>query len=402
MQTYGEKLTDEQEVLSYAADILIDIYAAESAVLRARRRPHRRARRRPSSTSPPRACSSTTPRSASRRRRESALAAMAEGDTLRTLLAALRRVLKVTPVNTVALRRALADAAVARGGYILELVVMRWSLQRTHVCSRSLVVAALACACTSGPAAAGRCGVPAEASSTARGARQDSFREDDGSPIPADKRDALLPLRYFPPDPSYTVPAALQLVGRAAGRRDADVHRHASASMQRVGVLEFTLQGPAAEPRRLRRGRHASRSTALFVPFADATTGKETYPAGRYLDIQPTTTGFYTIDFNQAYNPYCAYNTTYECPYPPPSNRLKVRDPRRRKGARRMSRALQAIVFDFDGVIANSEPLHLRAFQQALAEDGIELTAGRLLRALPGLRRRRGVRGAGAGPRHRR
>jgi hypothetical protein len=49
----------------------------------------------------------------------SALAAMADGDTLRTLLAALRRVLKVTPINTVALRRQLADAAVASGGYIL-------------------------------------------------------------------------------------------------------------------------------------------------------------------------------------------------------------------------------------------------------------------------------------------
>jgi hypothetical protein len=50
----------------------------------------------------------------------SALAAMAEGDTLRTLLAALRRVLKVTPINTVALRRVLAEAATARGGYILS------------------------------------------------------------------------------------------------------------------------------------------------------------------------------------------------------------------------------------------------------------------------------------------
>ena len=48
----------------------------------------------------------------------SALAAMAEGDSLRTLLAALRRVLKVTPVNTVALRRTLADAVTARAGYI--------------------------------------------------------------------------------------------------------------------------------------------------------------------------------------------------------------------------------------------------------------------------------------------
>ena len=68
----------------------------------------------------------------------------------------------------------------------------------------------------------------------------------------------------------------------------------------------------------------ARRSTTLFVPFADPTSGKETYPAGRYLDLPPTPTGIYAIDFNKAYNPYCAYNDTYECPFPPPSNRLKL------------------------------------------------------------------------------
>jgi uncharacterized protein (DUF1684 family) len=60
------------------------------------------------------------------------------------------------------------------------------------------------------------------------------------------------------------------------------------------------------------------------VPFADLTTKKETYAAGRYLDIEPTPTGIYTIDFNYAYNPTCAYNNAYSCPYPPPSNRLQV------------------------------------------------------------------------------
>ena len=121
MQTYGEKLTDEQEVLSFAADILIDIYAVgERGAARARRPSSSRAARRPS-------CTCTAARvfvnDAAQRveaAAKSALAAMAEGDTLRTLLAALRRVLKASPVNTVALRRALADAAVARGGYILN------------------------------------------------------------------------------------------------------------------------------------------------------------------------------------------------------------------------------------------------------------------------------------------
>ena len=98
MQTYGEKLTDEQEVLSYTADIMIDTYAAESAVLRAPRGRRRHAQadcRR--CTRPRPACSSTMRRSASRRARAARWPAMADGDTLRTLLAALRRVLKVTP-----------------------------------------------------------------------------------------------------------------------------------------------------------------------------------------------------------------------------------------------------------------------------------------------------------------
>ena len=70
--------------------------------------------------------------------------------------------------------------------------------------------------------------------------------------------------------------------------------------------------------------RARARSRSLFVPFADLTTGDETYPAGRYLDLDPTATGYYMIDFNRAYNPYCAYNSAYECPYPPSSNRLKI------------------------------------------------------------------------------
>ena len=118
MQTYGQKLTDEQEVLCAAADILIDTYAAESAVLRAR---DAVASSRPDAALHE-ASARTFVNDAAQRVQASAtnaLAAMAEGDTLRTLLAALRRVLKAAPVNTVALRRTLADATVARGSYIV-------------------------------------------------------------------------------------------------------------------------------------------------------------------------------------------------------------------------------------------------------------------------------------------
>jgi alkylation response protein AidB-like acyl-CoA dehydrogenase len=119
MQTYGEKLTDEQEVISYAADILIDVYAAESASLRAREAVTLRDPRAELHVAAARVFVNDAAQRVENAAK-SALAAMAEGDTLRTLLAALRRILKTSPVNTIALRRTLADAATARGRYILE------------------------------------------------------------------------------------------------------------------------------------------------------------------------------------------------------------------------------------------------------------------------------------------
>ena len=132
----------------------------------------------------------------------------------------------------------------------------------------------------------------------------------------------MLPLSYFPVDPGSNVAAALKL---AADRPVFEMPTSTGTlrRMQLVGTLEFTLQGQSHS-----LGAFVENGTTqivdLFVPFADVTTGTETYSAGRYLDISPTRTGFYTIDFNRAYNPYCAYNATYECPFPPPSNRLKV------------------------------------------------------------------------------
>jgi alkylation response protein AidB-like acyl-CoA dehydrogenase len=111
MQTYGEKLADEQEVLLAAADIVMDAYASESSLLRAFR----------SSSNLHHAAARVFVNDAAVRvdaSAKTALAAMSSGDTLRTLLAALRRLLKVTPVNTVELRRQLADAAVERRTYL--------------------------------------------------------------------------------------------------------------------------------------------------------------------------------------------------------------------------------------------------------------------------------------------
>ncbi len=117
MQRYGDKLSDEQEVLTAAADIIIDVFGAESALLRALDAQERELANRDLQLDAARAIVSEAGgriELAARR----GLAAMAEGDVLRTQMAALRRLLKLTPVNTVAIRRRLSDEAVARGGYI--------------------------------------------------------------------------------------------------------------------------------------------------------------------------------------------------------------------------------------------------------------------------------------------
>lgn len=187
----------------------------------------------------------------------------------------------------------------------------------------ALIAAAIAplAACSSGPSVADDSEY-VEQIEAARADKDRDFRGSPESPILQDKRAALLPLHYFPIDQSYSVPAVLRLSDERPVL-EMPTSTGALRKMQLVGVLEFTLQGEARS-----LGAFVpdgtGRITNLFVPFADQTTGTETYSAGRYLDIDSTTTGYYTIDFNRAYNPYCAYNASYECPFPPPTNRMKA------------------------------------------------------------------------------
>jgi len=191
---------------------------------------------------------------------------------------------------------------------------------RSSLLSAVLLAGIVAGACTSGP--------PAPVDSQAylkgildhRAVKDKAFREEP-EPIPVDKRETLLPLRYYPPDPTYSAPAELKLANQRPVF-EMPTSTGKLRRMERVGVLEFSLKGqPMSLAAFVEEGQALEN---LFVPFADLTTGKDTYPAGRYLDIHPTSTGFYNIDFNMAYNPTCAYNETYDCPFPPSSNRLKV------------------------------------------------------------------------------
>jgi hypothetical protein len=154
-----------------------------------------------------------------------------------------------------------------------------------------------------------------------RAAKDAAFAATD-DPVPTARHAALLPLVYFPIDPDYDVPAALRPAESSAPMK-MPTSTGTERDMRRVGTLEFSLKG---QPLKLTAFVEvgAKDLNRLFVPFTDATTGADTYPGGRYLDLDRTATSLYDLDFNRAYNPYCYFNATYECPYPPAESRLKV------------------------------------------------------------------------------
>ncbi len=155
----------------------------------------------------------------------------------------------------------------------------------------------------------------------ARAQKDAEFVSSPESPVPPDKRGTLLPLSYFPIDETYAVPAELELA-EARTRLQMPTSTGRIRDYQRVGTLKFSLKG---QPLRLTAFVEADAPvTRLFVPFADETSGGETYAAGRYMELDPTATGIYLVDFNIAYHPFCYYSAEYDCPYPPPENRLAV------------------------------------------------------------------------------
>lgn len=178
----------------------------------------------------------------------------------------------------------------------------------------------LVCACSNKPPEDPKSYVAEIAA--ARASKDEAFKSGSDSPVPENRRAELLPLAYFPIEPDYKTAAALsptndttvlQVPTSTGGLRQ----------MRRSGSLEFGLKAQTLKLTAFVEVG-APDLNHLFVPFIDLTSGTETYPGGRYLDLNRNATGIYEIDFNRAYFPYCYYSPTYECPYPPPENRLKT------------------------------------------------------------------------------
>src|SRR5438445_2043363 len=153
-----------------------------------------------------------------------------------------------------------------------------------------------------------------------RRGKDEFFREADGSPLTAEQRAVFRGLAYYPPNPDLVIEARLD-VGVDVGEVRMQTSTGGEQVYTRAGVVRFDVDGRPAEVTLF-----ASRDTEeLFLPFRDATSGAETYPAGRYLEVSPPDAeGLVAVDFNLAYNPYCAYSPRWSCPIPPIENWLKI------------------------------------------------------------------------------
>ena len=129
------------------------------------------------------------------------------------------------------------------------------------------------------------------------------------------------PLRYFPPNAALKVTARLE---RLPEPREAYLrtNRDGQAVMRDLGRLTFAVGDREVSLRLFHAGEGVG--TSVFVPFRDLTSGRDSYGPGRYLTLELNESDVYELDFNRAFNPYCAYTDDYECGFPPAENDLPV------------------------------------------------------------------------------
>jgi len=156
--------------------------------------------------------------------------------------------------------------------------------------------------------------------------KDEEMKNDSHSPIPDDEKVDFKHLNYFKPDVDYRKEATFK-------RFDQAEHFLMKTTTDRLpeyslyGTITFQHKGKNYTLnvyQNIELVKKPGFEKHLFIPFNDETNGEETYGGGRFMDVYETGSDSLLIDFNLAYNPYCAYNHKYSCPIPPESNNLQL------------------------------------------------------------------------------
>ena len=150
-----------------------------------------------------------------------------------------------------------------------------------------------------------------------RTAKDDYFKTDRHSPLTREQKKEFQGLNYFPENPALRLEVEVepfpekQEIGMQTSTGDVQKYT-------RFGRFTFEVDGQPAQLTLY------GDNESFFLPFVDSLAGKETYGAGRYLEPERIEGSRFLVDFNLAYNPYCAYNEAWSCPLTPFENRVKV------------------------------------------------------------------------------
>ncbi len=153
------------------------------------------------------------------------------------------------------------------------------------------------------------------------------FKTAGNSPIPQEIRSTFKGLKYYAPNEEYALPAEFTPFEKPETVKLQTSKAADIRTMLRYGQLSFVIKEKEYKLTVFKTNTEGQENY-LFVPFKDATTGSETYEGGRYIDLEEQDgDNEYLLDFNRAYNPYCAYNSKFACPLVPAENVLKIQIP---------------------------------------------------------------------------
>ncbi len=149
--------------------------------------------------------------------------------------------------------------------------------------------------------------------------RDQFFGQHPHSPLSDEQKSWFQGLDYFPERTDLALVLELDDSGNHVNEEIAlETTDGLQKHFVRAGVVRFAVDGEPVTLTVLRDGLHGS----LFLPFRDANAGMETYVVGRYIEPKARPDGMLEIDFNYAYNPFCAYGEGWSCPIPPEENHL--------------------------------------------------------------------------------